>query len=54
MENSRRQFAVLPYMKGVMEYLQWAFKKHDIRYSKAGYAVSNTMVSPKDPLNMCE
>ena len=49
--KSKTQYVVLPYMKGVMERIQWAFNKHNIRlYSKAGYTVRNAVVSPKDPL----
>ena len=44
--KSSRHFAVLPYMKGVTERLQRAFKKHDTRlYSKAGFTVRNAVVS---------
>ena len=52
---SSRQFVVLPYMKGVTEHLQRVFKKHDIKLNaKAGYTVRNTVVSPKDSLDMCK
>ena len=38
-------------MKGVMELLQRAFKKHNIRlYSKAGHTVRNAVSAPRIPL----
>ena len=50
-----KSFALLPYVKGITERLQWAFRKHDIAlYAKAGYTVRNADVSPKDPLNLNE
>ena len=54
-EKSSRQFAVLPYLKSVMEHIQQAFKKHDIKmYSKEGYTVRNSVVSPNYSHDMCE
>ena len=45
-QGSNRQFALLPYMKGIIEHLQRAFNKHDIRlYSEAGYSIRNAVVS---------
>ena len=39
-EKSNRQFAVLPFMKGVTKEIQRAFKTHDIRLCyKAGFTV---------------
>ena len=53
--KDNRQFAVLPYMKGITERLQWEFNKHDIKlYSKAGYTVRDAMVSLKHPLEKHE
>ena len=47
-----RQYAVLPYMKGVTERLQRAFMKHDISlYAKVGFMIRNAVVRPKDPLD---
>ena len=52
-DNSSRQFEVLPYMKGVTERIQRAFKKYEIRlYSKAGNVIRNAVVIPKDLRDM--
>ena len=54
-EKSTSQVAVLPYMKRVTEQLQRALRKHGIRlYSKAGFTIKNSVVSPKDPVDTCE
>ena len=46
---------MLPYIQGVTECIQRDFNKHDIMlYSKAGYAIRNAEVSPKDPIDMCD
>ena len=51
-EKNRSQFAVLPYMKGVTEQLQRAFRKHVTRlYSKGRFTVRSAVVSPKDRLD---
>jgi len=51
-ETRPKGIAVLPYMKGVSERLQRAYRKHGISmYSKAGYTVRNAVVRPKDPLD---
>ena len=47
----------LPYMKGVMERLQRAYKKHNIQpVYKARYTIRNAVVCPKhrlDPEEKC-
>ena len=51
-EKKCKQYAVLPYMKGIIERLQRAFRKNDIAlYAKARFNIRNAMVSPKDPLH---
>ena len=42
-----KQYAVLPYIKGVTKRLQRAFRKHNIDlYAKAGFTIRNAVVSP--------
>ena len=54
-EKKHKLFVVLPYMKGMTERLQRAYKKHNISlYSKAGFTIRNALVSPKDPLDHSE
>ena len=50
-----KQYAVLPYTKGVTKRLQRAFRKHSIAlYAKEGFTIRNAVVSPKDPLDSGE
>ena len=49
-EKKQKSFAVLPYMKGITERLQRAYKKHTISL----YSKRNALVSPKDPLDHAE
>ena len=52
-ERRCKQCAVLPYMKGITDRLQRAFKKHDILlYAKTGFTIRNVVVSPRDRLNL--
>ena len=42
-------------MKGITERLQRAFRNHNIAlYAKAGFTISNAMMSPKDPFDVGE
>ena len=54
-EGEKRQpkaQAVLPYMKGLTERLQRAYRKHNVNlYSKAGFIVRSVVISRKDPLD---
>ena len=51
-DRKSRQYAVLPYMKGITERLQRDFRKHNIAlYAMAGFTIRNAMVSPNDPLD---
>ena len=46
-------YAVLPYIDGITERVQRAFKKYDIAmYVKAGFTIRNAVVSPKDHYNV--
>ena len=48
-EKKSKQYAVLPYMKWVIEKLQRTFEKHDISlYGKESITIRNTMVGPKE------
>ena len=54
-DGKSKQYAVLPYTKGVAERLQRAFRKHSIAlHAKAGFTIRNAVVSPKDPLDSDE
>ena len=55
LDEPTKAFVVLPYMKGVTERLQKAYKQHNIQlFCKAGYAIRNAVVHPKDPLDLEE
>ena len=50
LEEPKQAFVVLPYMKGVTERLQRAYKQqHNIQlFCKARYTIRNAVVHPKD------
>ena len=52
LEEPKKAFVVLPYMKGVTERLQRAYKEHNIQlFCNSGYTIRNVVVHLKDPLD---
>ena len=51
-DGKSKQYAVVPYMKGVTERIQRAFRKQGFALcAKAGYTIRNAVVSPRDQLD---
>ena len=53
-EKKCKQYAVLPFIKGVTKRLHRAFRKHIALYAKVGFNIRNAVVSLKNALDLGE